>query len=295
MKKHVFSFLAVFGLSAALASASTPAPPSKFGFKLTGGLSYQGQSDANANLVDNGMAIWSDYVKLGVFSGFTGELKPLHWGPDASAEIIYQVKPGIGIALGVGYLSTHKSKDDNAIATGEISHSYDDAISAVPVTLAICYSRPLSGLLSLSAEAGLGIYFAKWTETSTSQFVSVPHYPTSYTIKGSGLGFEIHGGIALEIAIVRPVFLVVEAVGRYAKIGNLTGNVVYASSDGTSTTTEGKFYYYEWFNGTTKKSYPQVYLYTDEEAKTDKNLVNIRDARADVSGFGLKAGVLVRL
>jgi len=295
MNNKIIVFLAAFGLSAALASASTSSSPSKFSFKLTGGLSYQGQSDANANLVDNVMALWLDYVKLGVFSGFTGELKPLHWGPDASAEIVYQVKPGIGIALGIGYLSTHKSKDDNWIADGEISRSFDDAVSAVPVTLAICYSRPLSGFFGLSAEAGLGIYFAKWTETNASQFVSLPHYPTSYTIKVNGAGFGIHGTIAMDVAVVRPVFLVIEATGRYAKIGNLTGNTVYTRSNGTSTTTEGKLYYYERLNGTTEKSYPQVYLYTEEEAKTNKNLLNLRDAKVDVSGFSLRAGILVRL
>jgi hypothetical protein len=69
--------------------------------------------------------------------------------------------------------------------------------------------------------------------------------------------------------------------------------LIDTQTDGTSTTTAGKIYYYEWLNGATKKNYPQVYLFTKDEAKTDKNILTIRNAKVDVSGFGLRAGILI--
>lgn len=296
MNKKIFIFLCLAGLVAGpVLTAAKPPQPSKFSVKLTGGFGYQAQSDANANLIDNLNALYADYVRLGLSAPLSGELKPLHWGPDFSAEVVYDLKPGLGVALGVGYLTTHKSGDDNILASNEIEHTFDDTIHAVPVTLAVHYARPLSGRFGLSAEAGLGLYFAQWTEIATSQFVTTPHYPTTYKMTGSGAGLGFQGSVSLEVAVARPIYFVLEATGRYARVGNLTGRLIYTKSDGTTTTTEGKIYYSDWYNGATKKSYPQVFLYTDEEARTDTNLVNKRDARVEVSGFSLRAGVLVRL
>lgn len=194
------------------------------GFKATGGLGFYGAGDLNT-----GLQGWSDAFSY-IYDTYspTGGYMPVHLGMDFGGELLLQFNPMLALGFGVGYLQASRSSSlDFSYAGQDYAETWSPKISAVPITLNLHYFVPLSGRLKLSLDAGVGYYFGKCTDTQHIVFIG--ELDRTYDTTASGIGF--HGGLGLEIPIASAVSIVVEARGRFAKLGGFKGTV---SSDSAS-------------------------------------------------------------
>lgn len=269
MKKALVLF-AVLVLSVFLVPSPAQAQMS-LGFKLTGGLGYYGAGDINT-----GLQGWSDAFSY-IYDAYspTGGYMPVHLGMDFGGELLLQFNPQLAFALGVGYLQASRSSSLDII--DDYAETWSPKISAVPITLSLHYFFPITGRIKLSLDAGVGYYFGKCTDTQHIVFIG--EFDRTYDLTASGIGFQ--GGLGLEIPVAPAVSIVVEARGRFAKLGGFKGTV---SSD--SGTDSGDMWLADVNIG---KKLTLIELY-DATPSGD----NPRLAKLDFSGFSAAAGFVFR-
>jgi len=269
----------------------------KFGFKLTGGINYQALGDADAYL-RGAKARTDDYIAA---SGYTLEQGMIpfvaHFGFEFDADAILYLTPQFGVSLGTGYVRGGTLfGSGNQIITGpstKETDSTDMAASAIPIKLGIYYTFQSvfvpTGKSSSYLFCGIGIYSAKyaaaekWTyQTSWSNY--------SETSKSSGIGF--YGGWGSESWINPNFAFVFEIFGRYANIGGFKGDW-QLDDNGTPSSGSGTLYYFEWLDSASGHWYPSARLATAPPSGTAFR--NVREAKIDFSGLGLRLGIKINL
>jgi hypothetical protein len=204
-------------------------------------------------------------------------------------DVVVYMTPRFGISLGSGYILGKKGKDVNKIV---ISQTFTDEVkvSAIPVKLGVYYSLPLSSQARFFLTAGVGYYFAKWSEAYRNEW-DTGWWTIDQKATARGIGF--HGGVGFELNVVSHVAFVLEGQGRYAKIGGFKGD-----KDGkyypppTEYSTKGKLYYFEYLPWT-ENWYPKIYISKEEQA--GDRIRNVREAKVDFSGFTFRAGIKIKL
>jgi hypothetical protein len=260
--------------------------------KLSGGLSYFGSGD-----IDRGtMGIFDSTADVLSSAGYTLDKRsdPFHAGVDVSGDLIYFIKPRIGIGLGVGYI--HATVKNLLIVTGkelptEEQISSSPKINAVPIRLGLFFKFPIRRLFSLSLSGGPSLYLIEYSyalDTEWEDMTSVFHQATA-----KSLGF--HGEIGLGVNLNRRVVFFIEGQGRYAKISNFEGEEKtkelvfykeekYVGYDYVITEEKGKLYYME------DGQYPYLAIREEEPS----GFKNMRKATLDLSGISLRAGLIIK-
>lgn len=178
-----------------------------------------------------------------------------HGGMDAAAELIYFLNPRLGIGLGVGF--TGANLDDNTVvlsnATLTRSYSYDTEIDCIPVVLDIHYLVSNRKKLSLYLHGGVAYCFASWSQVYNLNFdYTGSNYRYWYrtSSKATARGVGVHAGVSLAFRISKPFTLVIEALGRYAPIGNFSGEKTFAGSqyEDSDEPIRGTLYYFEYYD-----------------------------------------------
>jgi hypothetical protein len=229
-----------------------------------------------------------------------GEAQAMHWGADFGADVVYYLNPRLGVGLGVGSVLAGKSgvRSRIMITSPDASWTIDreNSFSAIPVRFGVFYDLVQAGRFSLAANAGLGLYFAKWKELENynSESSGIPfdgRYETN--MHATRLGF--HGGLSLEYRLSRGISLVVEGFGRYARFSGFQGSWRQTNSGGLDVTYEGKLYYYEWEENGKTYSWIEFFEKDPKETNTSTPIKNSRLAVIDFSGFSLRAGIKITL
>ena len=247
-----------------------------FAVKLSAGMNYLALGDINAHL--KGFSdFFKDQARLEDKTA-EGEFKKIHLELDFEGDVIVYLTPQFGISLGSGYIYGKKGKDVNKIISVGKTFSVEVKVSAIPVRLGAYYSLPISSKAQFFLNGGVGYYFAKWSE-------DWPELSLSKEANASGIGF--YGGLGFEFNLASNIAFVIEAKGRYAKIGGFEGT---SKDTFFQYTKEGKLYYFEWFPWT-YKWYPMIDI-SKEEPSGDR-IRNIREAKVDFSGFTLRAGIKI--
>ena len=282
----------------------------KLSFKLSGGLRMTGVGD----LRDHVGAL-DDYLHsfCGGYNYLPGQLdRPGVWSPDVSLEVRFDLGRGLSLGLGTGFV---KAADNSAsFGIGDFSGGapVPDArtittylrsdIRSIPVQADISRSWPLSRNLSFTAGAGVAVYFSSVKLErrmgihpifyNPQEQMTRPLLDDLFSLNGFGIGPL--GKVGLELKISRPLALVFEVEGRYAKTAHLEGLQDY--------------FYYSPLN-------PEYYVHGEIEGtlrigtsdKTVMGLTNdfpdlsvtpsetMRKARLDLSGFSCRLGLRLRL
>lgn len=260
--------------------------------KLSGGLSYFGSGD-----IDRGTkGIFDSTADSLSAAGYLIDERsdPFRAGVDASGDLIYFIKPRIGIGLGVGYI--HATVKNLLIVTGkelrtEEQISSSPIINAVPIRLGFFFKLPIHRLFSISLSGGPSLYLTEYSfilDTKWEDFTSI-----FQEANAKSLGF--HGGIGLEVNMNRRAAFFVEGQGRYAKISNFEGEEKtkervfykeekYVGYDYVITKEKGKLYYLE------GEKFPSLVISKEQPSgfKTNKKAI------FDLSGFSLRAGLIIK-
>jgi len=273
----------LFSAALALCLITGPAQAQgKFSFKVTGGLAYASAADINNGL--QGLADLYETVFVDYGWSVTNGYAAAHLGMDFGAEFSLEIAPNVSVGLGVGYLKVSKSSHlDFTYGSVTATQSWAPQITAIPITLTFYYDLPVGPTVKVTLHGGLGYYLAKYKDTQHIDYFGVFN-PTADT-SANGLGF--HGGIGLEFQLTAQFGLLLEARGRYAAFGNVTGTNTWS---GGSTT--GKLYFYE-FEETGYGWFPAVGIW--DTTPSGAWIRNVREAKIDFNGFSLRLGFVVHI
>lgn len=295
--KRTISLFATVVAALAIVCPAGQAQGLKFGFKLTGGINYQTLGDGDAYL--RGVRERTDDFIAA--SGYTLEqgMIPLvaHFGFEFDADAVLYLNPQFGISLGTGFVrgGTLFGSGNQIITSSSTKETdfNDVSASAVPIKLGIYYTFSSlfvpTGKSSSYVFCGIGFYSAKYTADEKWTYQqSWSNY--SETSKASGIGF--YGGWGSESWINPNFAFVFEIFGRYANIGGFKGDWAL-DAEGVKSSGTGTLYYFEWLDADSGHWYPSTMITTAPPSGTAFR--NVREAKIDFSGLGLRFGVKISL
>jgi len=259
-------------------------------FKFKGGYGYSEIGDLNTYLRYMNGSLKSNWDQT------AGSFKLLHEEPLIEAELDIFLFPRFSIGVGAEYLRLEQKAGTSKISllmNGSAVTTYDHVsrISAFPVKLTMTYFPILGRGVRLGFRIGAGYYHVDFKTTFIS---SGPTYYFNRTQEGSAksaaarIGF--HGGLALELSLMRHVAFLVEVEGRYAKIRGLSGSGKWQDSSGGNGQWSGTLYIYEYW----QQPWWTTFLYLWPEPPNGSNYRNVREAKVDLSGASVKGGLVLR-
>jgi hypothetical protein len=251
--------------------------------KIYGGIGYHLMGDISDGL--KGMNEGAEASPYGHISN--GEFGSFHFGLDIGGEFIINIAPRLGIGLGVGYIQTGK-ESRREVEYGEHTEPIVNSmqqlkpkVRAIPITLNFHLGLCSSERINWITNVGVGYYFGRFDWQYHEDSLSFGPYNQSWTGKSNTLGF--HAGIELEFQISGSAAFFVEALGRYARLGNLEGDLA-----ANGTTTKNAFLWYsEW------GQFPLLEI-SDAEP-TSGISQNVHKAAADLSGVSVRVGIKLGL
>ena len=269
----------------------------KFGFKFTGGMGFQLGGDDTANL--RGLkALVDNYVEstgLELKSNAVPFMNRIAFEFDA--DVILQLTPQIGVSLGTGFVRAGTLFGSGKVVVlhdaGEESSLNSVVASAMPIKLGVVYT--FSSMFAAEGKrgsylfGGVGLYSAKHFESEDYSY-QASRSNFSSTSKATGVGF--YGGLGSENWVNPNFAFILELYGRYAKLGGFEGDWE-RSAGGSSTSGSGKLYYYEWQDDD-NNWYPATTL-SAQPPSAGASVRNVREARVDFSGLGIRFGIKISL
>ena len=267
----------------------------KFGFRISGGLSFPRVGDLNRVLGKE-----MDIYYFPPETSFEGEIEKIQTAYDFHAEILIYVMPNFGLTLGSGYITARNPADKSSFTANYTSGSdvWTDEMkmSAVPVRMSLFYSLPVSSFFRITLSGGIGLYLARCSEYAS---IEIPdhnlYYIEEWEARGIGLGFQ--GGLGFEIDVTRNFGFVLETNGRYAKLDGFSGTydseaqgIMKMFVHGLDPKEEGDLYYFE-HSIFSAEWLPTLMIRDSKPGHPSFPVQNIRLAIVDFSGFSLKFGM----
>lgn len=261
-------------------------------FKLVGGISLPSILDPNSFIKGYNRYL-NDYGRAEGLE-LTGGLEKLGLGLDFQGEVILRLSERIGLGLGLGYSRVQKTGDNVTMSSSDrnLGVTLDNKGSIIPLMLNGYYFFPFSSRARLSLGAGIGYYLADWTYNRTIVERIGAGYAESvhYELSSQKIGFQ--ASLGMEWDMSRRFSLVIEGFGRFARLGDFSGDWTY-TSDGHRDSGRGTLFYFEWYDLEKGEWYTELSVSNDPPH--DVNLRNIRKAVINFSGFSLRVGFKIRL
>lgn len=254
-----------------------PGGKSRLSFKISGGGSYFIIGDLNSH----SRGITNRVIDtLGAL--INGDNQPIHLGFNVEFSIQFNFLPRFGISAGAGFVHAKKMNQSSLqIQSYSMDVTHSPRIKAIPVNLSL-FAYPFKHIY---INAGVDYYFAQCSYRHRFQ-IEDQWLNNQGNARGQGIG--LHGKIGYEIPISKHFVFIIEAVGRLAKIKNLTGTRELSSSGGTTTTIKGALYAYE----ETRNGATYTLVTISDEAPA--GVKNVRKAMLNLCGSSLSAGLKIR-
>lgn len=211
-----------------------------------------------------------------------GEVAPLHQTYLFGAELIIPISSRASFGIGGDVLLGRKTSTvlfEKGLSKTTLTTRPE--VRAIPISFTLTYHI----LPFLYTKAGAEYYLAE-----CRYFYRLEKDKTweEWEGKASGQGLGVLGGLGIEVPFRQNLALVLEATGRYARVGGFTGKNVYADSFRFESEEEGKLYFYQGkIYG--EKSYPLLFI--REKKPTEAGVSDVREAELDFSGIKLKAAL----
>ncbi|MBN2199218.1 MAG: outer membrane beta-barrel protein [Candidatus Aminicenantes bacterium] len=258
----------------------------RIGFKLYGGYNYLVGGEGNDG-VQGFQDFWVRSGELGGYSA-SGDYKPFHYGFTGGGDLIFYLTPNIGVSIGAGYLQASSSSVVNMTRPGvSLAISSDPKAGAVPLRVGLHLSLPIGASANFVVNGGAGYYLGTF-ESRLRLEEGTDWMQWEFEARGQGIGF--HGGAGFELNFGPNVGLVLEAAGRYARIGGFEGEAKY-SMPGFSDSESGKLYFYR-MNVALIGTFPMVFI--SDTPPSGSGVSDVHEAKIDFSGFSARAGLIIR-
>jgi hypothetical protein len=281
MKKTMVAVAAICLLAAA-------GQAQQFSLKIGGGLGYASGGDLTNGIKGQNAFLAQEFQAGSAF------LIP-HTGVDFAGEFVYYPWTHFGIGIGGGYFQTLKqSSVSYAIGAIQTTETIKPQINVVPITLNLHWLVFLSSWLHLDVSAGAGSYSTtlKWDYQNAYTLASLngnEHY--TFQARASAIGFQ--AGLGLDFAISSRISVVLDFVGRSAKIGpfsagDWTDAVSGSFGSSNASGSDHSFWIYNWLSGS--QTYAQVAFQADQP-KGSPFISGAQTGKIDLSGFAATIGI----
>ncbi len=284
--------------------------------KLTGGLGRIAVGDLNTHLESFNNNYEFKYLRENSPESITGEIKTLdNRINDWEAELRLDLSSRFSFGISTSWpfrLRNESSLTDEVyfwwyrVTTLTVK---PEVRAGFPVRLSIYYGLPFIFRTRITFSAGIGCYWARISKSQRTD--EIIYMPDEYFYWSSGFwktnweaGVGFHGGLELEYSLTRNLAIVVEAQGRYVKIGNIKGVYQGESSEnpGRISNQKGTVWFF-WIlpdpEGICSR-YTEFYsLAISEEPPNEiwmmPEITEVRKAIIDLSGFSLRVGIKIKL
>jgi len=259
--------------------------------RLNGGMAYGTGGD-----LAEGLRGQMDYYAA-EYDNLVGEFKLPKFGWAAGGEILIHLNPSFAVGLGAGF-EHHglESLVGYAIGYVEVEENLKPVFDVIPLTGSLHLFLTLGPKLKLDLNAGGGAYITR-LNWDFGYDIALLGYQGSdvYTFRSSKVGFGFQGGAGLELALSSKLSLVLNVLGRAAKIGPFRGDwTETGTGDFWSFADSGSdhvMYYYDLT--VSGKTFPQIVLQSGPPAGT--SVSNAREAKLDLTGFAASLGIKIAL
>jgi len=255
-------------------------PPGRWAVTLTGG----GGTIIGGDLNEGARGL-VDYQRIVLGGTTAGSVSPVRLATVFGGALDIPLAPNISLQAGVEYLSgSRESVVSLESASGILNMTVQPEIQALPLSL----SLSLDLLPSLVLRAGPVYTIARCSYLyRLEEGETIKHWKGR--ANGQGIGFQ--GGIGLSKDITPRLSLVVEVTGRYTRISGFKGKDTFTDSSGQNLTEEGNLYAYK--VEATENTAPLV-VFIREQRPREAGVLEAREARLDLSGIGIRAGLRFR-
>ena len=261
----------------------------KLDLKITGGITHISGGDWNTSM--EGRSEWMRYLREQAGSIYNSELDFLDGGKEFDGQIVFYLSPNVALGVGAGYIDVQGFSRSTTTTEGVTGNSGTDyECSAIPVTFGFYYFIPVSPKIKFSVGAGAGYYFARFSADHRRE--DGDGFWVTNEREGTSGDFGFHGGIGFEYSLSQSISIVVEGVGRYAKIDGFEGIQNRADANGWRDSTEGSDYWVE-YQQQGIQWFPRVII--SAETPSNPDYKNVRSAVVDFSGFALRIGLKIKL
>jgi len=311
------------------------AEASPISLKFYGGLGWLEGGDLNKSI--RGWRNYSRDRNRAPYS-FDSKLRELHGFLEGGFEVQRSISERLSMGIGLGFLGKrrkslvswkldksedyfHSPSDFGSISLEEEGNAQPEYwLQAVPVTLSIYYSFPLRKGIKLFLKGGVGYYFGRMTLTenydyrfdymddknlSGSVWRFVDRYESSgtYFEETTSRTFGLQGGGSIEIPVRGPLFLIFEALGRWADFREWKGKKrdayawnhswgfwgAHSDRGEREETLDGKLWLVEFQSDETGNSYPRLIF--SERKPLSSSYLEGKLARVNLNGLSLRAGL----
>jgi len=294
MKRQAFALAVLLGL-AAVGSAQTLADPApgapRFSIRLGGGAAYATLGDLGLGIAGQESYLRDEYGEL------DGSYETPKLGSSFGGELLYALSPRFSLGLGAGYARHAKaSQVTYAIGFIDVRERINPRLTLIPLELNLHMAIPLGRSFAFDLFAGPGYYWASFDYEFRMDLdlLGMSGYDV-YTFKSRRGTVGFQAGLGFEVALGSRLALVLNAVGRYARLSDFQGD--WTEEGG------GDFWEYSdsgdgdamWYYGWTyeDKKYDQVAFQAE---KPFGSLVSdVRPARIDLTGIAVFLSLKIRL
>jgi len=271
----------------------------KIAVKFGGSVTYAAGGD-----IGSGLRGMTDYLAA-EFPGASGAFAAPTTGLGLAGEIIYFIRPNLGLGLGFGYFGMSKE--------GIVTYAADILSAAevlrpkagvIPVVFSVHYLIPLAGSFRLDLSAGGGGYLANVDWDYRADFTLTLSGDAQQVFRGSDvlafasgrrLGLGVHAGLGLEYVFSPGMSVCLDLTGRLASVGGFQGSWTETGSgdfwEFSDSGTDAYLWAYDW--NVNDATYRQIVL--QKETPTGATVSDARHAKLGLSGFTATIGIRIGL
>ena len=286
--RNLFVLLIVLGLSFPAVAAS-PA------FRLKLGLGAGAFDLGDVSLaVRGGQQYALNWAAAGEAVPGDGIQEP---GPmnNAGVELMAVLSPRLALGLEVALNGATRDGQVGWIGSvnGSVRHLAEMRYTVVPVRLNIHYFLGRPGGLRAYGLAGIGLYAGRLNLRQETLSRSTGADRLEYfSGRGQGTALGLHAGAGLQVPVTRRFAVFVEVLGRAARVGSLTGDVGLADTGtGDTDLIEGTF----WLSKTGDEAGEYHRVLVSSAQPADPEFRDVRKFRLDLSGWAVRAGIVINL
>ncbi len=249
--------------------------------KLSGSLCYLKLDHINRSL-----SSWEEWIKK-VENYREGEVKKFHLGTSFEGDLLFFFTPRLATGIGTGYIYSELSEEKTSLTVQKIKKTSvyvkPAKINIFPLNFSVYYFFPLRKEMKLYVKGGLGLVWAKYVEREGTE-KSEKKYSYYWDQTATSLGQNYFTSVGLMYESDPNIRFFIEAEGRLAKISGFQG----VTPDGK----EGTLFFFEQYIPDLDFWQAQNRIFTEEPS--GENFRSVQESVADLSGFSVKIGILIK-
>lgn len=281
MKKKVFFLFFIFIVFAVFSYGV------EVNLKLSGSLYY-----LNLDHINRSLRGWEEWIKRAgpFYNEWTykeGEVNKFHSGIALEGSLLFFINPRLTVGIGSGYIYGELSEEKTALTVDKPKatsvYVRPAKINVFPLNFSAYYFFPLRSNVKLYAQGGFGLAWAKFIEREGIE-KSEKKYTYYWDRTATALGQAYFTGIGLIYEADPNVCFFVEGEARLSKISGFEGE--------TPEGEEGTLFFFEEYNADLDFWQTKNMILTDEPS--GENFRSVQETVADLSGFSVKIGLLIK-